>query len=170
MVFPLAMCLNNSGDTVLSARWLLAESFLCALAIDLKRQNESALITLYLLSPSSASPTIYTRLIVITFTSYFHFARSLELNLWQTCGALNSARSLKGSMCVEATQTSPRGPCTGPGRCYVFREGTMGMQVTRDHSQPDTTITGPAGRQRAKAFLSPPNMAFTPLLQDTPEL
>lgn len=56
------------------------------------------------------------------------------------------------------------------GRCYVFREGTMGMQVTRDHSQPDTTITGPAGRQRAKAFHTPPNMAFTPLLQDTPEL
>lgn len=38
------------------------------------------------------------------------------------------------------------------GRCYVFREGTMGMQVTSDHSQPDTTITGPAGPQRAKAF------------------
>lgn len=46
----------------------------------------------------------------------------------------------------------------------------MGMQVTLDHSQPDTTITGPAGRQRAKAFHTPPNMAFTLLVQDTPEL
>lgn len=40
----------------------------------------------------------------------------------------------------------------------------MGMQVTRDQSQPDTPIPGPEGRQQAKAFRSPPNMAFTPLL------
>lgn len=40
----------------------------------------------------------------------------------------------------------------------------MGMLATRDHSKPDTTITGPTVQQRAKAFHSPPNMAFTPLL------
>lgn len=56
------------------------------------------------------------------------------------------------------------------GRCYVFREGTMGMQVTPDHSKPDTTIPRPAGRQRAKAFHTPPNMAFTPLRRGPPEL
>jgi len=56
------------------------------------------------------------------------------------------------------------------GWCYVLREGTMGMQVTQAHSQPDTTITGPSGQQRAKAFHTPPNMAFTPSVQDTAEL
>ncbi|CAB1456396.1 unnamed protein product [Pleuronectes platessa] len=50
------------------------------------------------------------------------------------------------------------------------QEGKMGMQVTWEHSQPDTTIIRPAGRQRAKAFHTPPKMAFTPVAQDTPEL
>lgn len=53
------------------------------------------------------------------------------------------------------------------GQCYVGREGTMGMRVTQAHSQPDTTITRPAGPEQAKAFHTPPNMAFTPLVQDT---
>lgn len=31
-------------------------------------------------------------------------------------------------------------------------EGMWGMQVTQDRSQPDTAITGPAGRARAKSI------------------
>lgn len=46
----------------------------------------------------------------------------------------------------------------------------MGMQVTRDHSQPDTAIAGPAGQQRAKAFHAAPNMAFDGPVPDSPEL
>lgn len=46
----------------------------------------------------------------------------------------------------------------------------MGMRATRFHCQPDTAITGLAAQRPAKAFRSPPNVAFAPLLGDPPEL
>lgn len=46
----------------------------------------------------------------------------------------------------------------------------MGMRATRFCRQPDTAITGLAAQRPAKAFRSPPNVAFTPLRRDPPEL
>lgn len=55
------------------------------------------------------------------------------------------------------------------GAALVFGEGMMGMRATRFRRQPDTGITGLAAQRPAKAFRSPPNVAFTPLLPDPPE-
>lgn len=53
------------------------------------------------------------------------------------------------------------------GQGCVFGEGMAGMRATRYRSQPDTANGALAARQPAKLFRSPPNAAFTPLLQDT---
>lgn len=58
----------------------------------------------------------------------------------------------------------------GAGQGCVLGEGMTGMRKTRFGRQPDTAISGLAAQRPAKAFRSPPNVAFTPLLRDPSEL